>query len=410
MNTPFFIARRYLFAKKSTNAINIISGISMAGVFVGSAALVIILSVFNGFEDMILKMFNTFTPNVLITPAKGKTFDANTVYFQNIKNDKQVEIYTETLSENAVLKYGERQAVGLIRGINSIQKSNVEVERKMVSGTYKLNSKDTSFISLGSTIQNYLMVSPVDGTSSVQLFSPDKNGGLNPMVGMANFNLQEVYVSGIFEVQQEFDNSAIVSMKVARELFSEPNKISAIEIILKSGTNEDVFIRGLKENLGEHFVVENRLEQNKALYSVLSSEKWMVFIILTFILIIAIFNIIGSLTMLVIEKKQDIQILNSLGATRGWIKRIFLIEGMMITLIGCVAGLFVGLLFCITQQKLGLISMGEAGLLTSKPYPIAIKFTDFALVFVTVTALSFIASALSANLSVKNIDQLKAAN
>lgn len=375
----------------------------MVGVFVGSAALVIILSVFNGFEEMVLKMFNTFTPHVLVIPSSGKTFDSNTAVFRELEHDSRVLSFTEILSENVVFKYGERQAVGIIRGQGISSKSSSGVDSILIAGNFMPKSDST--VVIGATLQNYLMVNPINGNQSLEIYSPNKGSRFNATSLASDFSVQEAFVTGVFEVQQEFDNSAIVSLGFARQLLSESNNVSAVEVNLREGANESDFISEIKQKLGEEFLVNNRMEQNKALYNVLSSEKWMVFIILTFILIIAIFNIIGSLTMLVIEKKQDIQVLKSLGATKAWIKSVFLLEGMMIAMIGCIAGLFIGLVFCLAQQHLGLISLGSAGTLSSQPYPVKLKFSDFLLVFLTVSSLSFIASALSANLSVKNVDQ-----
>lgn len=407
MNTQLYIAKRYLFSKKSTNAINIISGISMAGVFVGSAALVIILSVFNGFEDIVVKMFNTFSPNVLITPAKGKTFNPNTAYFNNLKNDKNVLNYAEILAENAVIKYGHKQAVGLIKGVSDGYFKAKNLENTLISGSYSLKNKDTALVVIGSSLQSYLLTNRFDKTTTLDLYSPAKGNSINLLSGSA-FNIESVFVGGVFEIQQEYDNIAIASIELTRKLFSEPVNVSSIEINFKKGVDEELIKRNIEKDLGANFIIQNRLEQNRVLYNVLNSEKWMVYIILTFILIIAIFNIIGSLTMLVIDKSEDIKILHSLGADKTWIKRIFLFEGMMITLIGCFSGLLVGFVFCLLQQKFGLISMNSTGLMGEEPYPISIKLIDFLLVFLTVSSLSFIASAIASNLSVKNIKELKA--
>lgn len=407
MNTAFYIARRYLFAKKSTNAINIISAISALGVFVGSAALIIILSVFNGFEEVVLKMFNTITPQVMIQPAQGKTFDPNTAYFQKLRRDASVFSYTEVLSENALIRYNNKQSPALVKGVSSDFSKNKSLDTIVVEGNFVLedkNGKPNAVI--GSALQAYLGVNVSDPFEQLQIFSPKKGnhaGSVNPM---DDFTVLTIPASGVFEVQQDFDNIMIVPLKFARQLLAEETKISAIEINVKKGVNPAVLQQQITKDLGEAFVVKNREQQNQGLYNVLGSEKWMVYIILTFILIIAIFNIIGSLTMLVIDKLKDISILTSLGAGKKLIKRIFLLEGMMITLAGCVFGLLLGFTFCFLQQKYGWVKMGESNLLIPNAYPIALKWKDFILVFVTVTFFSFIASALASNLSVKTVDHL----
>jgi len=407
LNTAFYIARRYLFAKKSTNAINIISAISVTGVFVGSAALIIILSIFNGFEEVVVKMFNTITPEVIISPKKGKTFNPNTSYFNALKKDKDIYSYTEVLAENALLRYNNKQSVALVKGVSSDYLKNKSLDSITIEGDFKLENRSLNYAVIGSAIQTYLMVNTTDPFNPIQIFSPKKKSRVGGSINPADdFTILSIPVSGVFEVQQDFDNVAIVPLRFARTLLGEPEKVSAIEINLKKGGNVEQFIKGIAQHLDRDFEVKDRIQQNKVLYNILGSEKWMVYIILTFILIIAIFNIIGSLTMLVIDKLKDIAILSSLGAGKKLIKRIFLLEGMMITMAGCIAGLLVGLLFCLVQQKYGLIKMSQENLAIPSAYPSVLKWKDFLLVFLTVSAFSFMASALSSNLSVKKINHL----
>lgn len=408
MNTAFYIARRYLFAKKSTNAINIISAISVLGVFVGSAALIVILTVFNGFEDVVLKMFNTITPQIIIEPAKGKTFNPNTVYFNELKADKAIFSYTEVLSENALVRYNNKQSPALIKGVSADFLKNKSLDSIVIDGNFVLSNKDGQPNAVvGSALQAYLGVMPSDAFETLEIYSPKKGIKASSINPLDDFTVLNIPPAGVFEVQQDFDNLVIVPLRFARELLGEETKVSSIEIDVNKGVNEERLKKEIEKKLGEDFVVKNRIQQNQALYNVLGSEKWMVYIILTFIVIIAIFNIIGSLTMLVIEKSKDISILNSLGAGKKLIKRIFLLEGMMITLTGCVFGLLAGLVFCLVQQHYGLVKMGEANLLgISNAYPISLKWKDFLLVFITVTIFSLIASSLASNLSVKKIDHL----
>lgn len=406
MNTALYIARRYLFAKKSTNAINIISTISVLGVFVGSAALIIILSIFNGFEDLVLKMFNTVTPELVITPARGKAFDPRTAEFKAIRKDSRVYSYTEILSENALLRYKEKQSVGLVKGVSVDYLKNRSLDSIMVQGVFLLKKEGKIHAVLGSALQNYLMVNPNDPFTLLQVFSPKRGMSPSSMTPADDFMNLSIPVSGIFEVQRDFDNVAIVPLEFARNLLQQEINISAIELDLVKSSDTERLKTELQQKLGKGFEVRDRIEQNKALYNILGTEKWAVYIILTFILIIAIFNIIGSLTMLVIDKLKDIAILSSLGAGKKLIKRIFLLEGMMITLAGCVFGLLIGLVFCLLQQKFGMISMSADQLDVGNAYPVSLHWQDFVLVLVTVSAFSFMASALSSNLSVKNINNL----
>jgi lipoprotein-releasing system permease protein len=407
VNTAFYIARRYLFAKKSTNAINIISAISVLGVFIGSASLIVILSVFNGFEDVVLKMFNTITPQIIVQPANGKTFNPNTAYFNELKNDKSIFSYTEVLSENALIRYSDKQSPALIKGVSNDFLKNKSLDSIVIDGHFVLENASGPNAVVGSALQAYLGVNPADAFMPLQIYSPKKGIKASSINPLDDFVVLNIPPSGVFEVQQDFDNLAIVPIAFARQLLEEPVDVSAIEIDLNKGIDADRLKAQIENKLGKDFIVKNRIQQNQALYNVLSSEKWMVYIILTFILIIAIFNIIGSLTMLVIEKLKDISILSSLGAGKKLIKRIFLLEGMMITLTGCIFGLLVGFVFCLLQQKFGLVKMGEANLIAiSNAYPIVLKWKDFLLVFITVSIFSLIASSLAANLSVKKIDNL----
>jgi len=378
----------------------------MVGVFVGSAALIIILSVFNGFEEVVLKMFNTISPHIVISPLQGKTFDPGTSYFNALKQNKEIYSFAEVLSENALLRYNDKQSVGLIKGVSPAYLKNKSLDSITIEGKFVLANSNGSNAVIGSAIQAYLMVNTTDPFNQLQVFSPKKGSKGSSGNPGDDFNVLSIPVSGVFEVQQDFDNVAIVPLSFARALLDEPLKISSIEINLKPGIDADKFKHKIEEHIGEKYEVKDRIQQNKVLYNILGSEKWAVYIILTFILIIAIFNIIGSLTMLVIDKLKDIAVLSSLGAGKKLIKQIFLFEGMMITMTGCILGLIVGFLFCLLQQKFGFFKMSQENLAIPNAYPVAFKWMDFLLVFLTVSVFSFVASALSSNLSVKKIDHL----
>lgn len=405
MNTAFYIARRYIFAKKSTNAINIISAISVVGVFVGTAALVIILSVFNGFENTVLKMFNTMSPHLLITPEKGKTFDPDMPALKELRSSEKVYSYTEVLAENALVWYKDRQSPALIKGVSQDYLRNKSLDSVTVDGHFVLENQAGPNAVIGSSLQAYLNVNLSDPFEPLQIYSPKKGVTVPSLNPMDDFTALAVPVSGVFEIQQDFDHTVIVPLAFSRALFGVEKEVSAIELNLQANTNVAQFKTALETKLGQGYVIKNRIQQNQALYNVLGSEKWIVYIILTFIVIIAIFNIIGSLTMLVIEKLKDIAVLNSLGAGKRLIRRIFLVEGMMITLSGCVLGLIAGFIFCQLQLHYGLVKMGEPTLLSNNAYPIGLKWRDFLLVFITVGAFSLIASFLASNLSVKRIDK-----
>ncbi|RZK47614.1 MAG: ABC transporter permease, partial [Pedobacter sp.] len=236
MNTAFYIAKRYLFAKKSTNAINIISAISVLGVFVGSAALIIILSVFNGFEETVLKMFNTITPQIIIQPAKGKTFNPDTAYFKSLKTNKDVFSYTEVLSENALIWYNEKQVPALVKGVSNDFLKNKSLDTVMVDGFFVLqNDKGQPNAVIGSALQAYLGVNVSDPFSQLQIYSPKKGVQASSINPLDDFTVMNIAPSGVFEVQQEFDNIMMVPLSFARELLGEENNISAIEINVNEG-------------------------------------------------------------------------------------------------------------------------------------------------------------------------------
>lgn len=379
----------------------------MLGVFVGSAALIIILSVFNGFENIVLSMYNTFSPELRVEAAIGKTFDPMDKRFDSFKKDPRVVDYTEVLQEKALVRYGKGQSIALVKGVSgNYMEVHEKLDSAISSGSFTLRHKNEDFAVIGAGIQNFLSVNLNDEFRDLNVYSPRKGAAMsiNPA---DEFNVLSIHPSGVFSVQQEFDNMMIVPIGFARTLLSEPSRVSMVEINTGKGVSVNKFQREMQEVLGKDFVVKNRSEQNQLLYKILNSEKWAIFLILTFVLIIAIFNIIGSLTMLVIDKKKDIAILSSLGANNILIRGIFFIEGMMISMIGCILGMLAGLIFCVLQQQLGFIKMAGANMMIDS-YPIGINGMDFILVFSTVLAVSLIASSISSRLSVKNTHSLRA--
>ncbi len=406
MNTSYYIAKRYLFSKKSVNAINFISGISMLGVFVGSAALIIILSVFNGFESIVLSMYNTFSPELRIEAAEGKVFDPADTRLSKLKNDGRIINYTEVLQEKALIRYGKSQSIALVKGVSDdYTKGKVNIDSAISSGSFTLRNQGEDFAVIGSAIQNYLSVNLNDEFRNLDIYSPRK-GAANSLNPADEFNVMSIHPAGVFSVQQEFDDMMIVPIGFARQLLGEESKVSLIEINTKVGISVEDFQNEVSASLGKNFIVKNRSQQNQLLYKILNSEKWAIFLILTFVLVIAIFNIIGSLTMLVIDKTKDIAILSSLGANNSLIRGIFFIEGMMISMVGCLLGMTAGLIFSLLQQHFGFIRMSGASFLIES-YPIVLKGSDFILVLGTVLTVSLIASAISSRLSVKNTPNLR---
>lgn len=404
MNTPLFIAKRYLFSRKSVNAINIISGISTLGVLVGSAALIIILSVFNGFELLILNMYGSFTPEVRIEPSLGKSFVLDSKLEKRLKEDPRILYYNEVLQEKVLLRYGRNQHIATLKGqVPAVIPANV-TDSLINQGIYLLQKGDTDYAVLGAALQAYLGINLEFESALISVYSP-KKGNFSSINPAEEFNVRSIKPSGVMVAQPQLDNVIIAPLSFAREVLGEHERISAIELDLNPDVNRERFRQGLSELLGNGFLVKDRAQQNPTLYKVLNSEKWAIFFILTFVLIIAIFNIIGSLTMLVIDKKKDIAVLKSLGADDSFIKNIFFAEGMFISLMGCVIGMVLGYIFCLLQQSFGLIEMEGVELVTNV-FPIAMKPIDFVLVFLTVLFISSIASFVSSRLSVKGDEQL----
>lgn len=405
MNTSIYIAKRYLFSKKQTHAINIISGISILGVLVGSAALIIILSVFNGLEKVILSLYSNFTPELKIEPRAGKTFDPNIPYLNALGKDIRVISYTQVLQEKALIKYGDRPFIGTIKGVSDDFLKNKQLDSTIQSGSFTLKDKGRYYAVIGSTIQGSLGVSLRNQFTALQIYSPrrETRGTSNPM---NDFVFRSILPAGVFSIQQDFDDILITPIEFTRDLLDEPNQVSSIEINYKPGTDIDEVQESIAERIGTHFTVKNRKEQNTGLYKTINYERWSIFMILTFVLVIAIFNIIGSLTMLVIDKRKDIAILTSLGANKQLIQGIFFFEGMMISIIGCVAGIILGFIVCLVQQQFSIIKMGST-LSVLDAYPVAFDLSDFGLVFLTVIFIAVIASGISARLSVKRLDEIK---
>jgi len=386
------------------HAINIISGISMLGVFVGSAALVIILSVFNGFEKVILGLYSNFTPELKIEPRFGKTFDPNTTYFMQLHKDPRVFSYTDVLQEKALIMYNNKSFIGNVKGVSADFLKNKQLDSTIQDGSFTLRSDSINYAVIGGTVAGSLSVNINDPTP-LRIYASNRSAMSSPDP-MNEFIVRNISPSGVFSIQQDFDDIAVTPIDFARELLNEPVNVSSIEINCIKGTNVDGFQREIIDRAGGKYTVKNRIQQNTELYKTLNYERWFIFMILVFVLIIAIFNIIGSLTMLVIDKRKDIAILSSLGAGKKLVQGIFFFEGMMISGIGCIAGMVVGLIFCLLQQKYGFIKMG-ASMSVIDAYPIELRVKDFGLVLLTVGFIAVMASWISSRLSIKNLDDIK---
>jgi lipoprotein-releasing system permease protein len=384
----FYIAKRYLFAKKSRNAINIISAVSVAGVAVGTMALIIILSVFNGLEGMVNKIFNTFDPDFSITAAEGKVFTPDSTSLVRLSEIKGISAWTLTLEENALLRYGDRQCIARIKGVDDNYKNVTNVDSSMYEGQFRLKTlTDSPEAVVGAGVAKYLGIG-VNFITPLIIYVPRRTGGNNINPENA-FNKKYIFPSGIFEIEQEFDSKYIfIPLGFCRELLEYENEISSIEIKLKDYLSEPSVRKEVEKIFGKKFIIKNRLEQQQIFYKVMHSERLAIFFILTLIIIIASFNIIGSLTMLIIEKERDIEILKSLGADNNLIKKIFIFEGWLISILGALTGIILGFIICWMQERYGLIRLNSESLILQS-YPVIMKLKDFIIVPVTVLLIGY---------------------
>ena len=399
MNFPLYIAKRYLFAKKSNNVINIITRIAIVGVAVGSMALITVLSVFNGIEGLVISMYNAFDPQIKITAAEGKVFHPQDIY--RIKQHPGILYFTEVLEENALIKYRDKQYIGTIKGVDEKFLPMSRLDTMLTEGTFGFPNSKEDYAVAGYGIAANLDINLLNIATPLYIYVPKRTASINSGPEEA-FNVMPVYPSGIFSVQYEFDTKYIlVPIKFARELLLYENEVSAVELGLKEGFDAVKVAEELQMQLGETFVVKDRFKQNDALYKIMKSEKLAIYLILTFILIIAAFNVIGSITMLIIDKKADIIILKNMGATAADIQKIFFTEGIMISAFGAAIGLIAGLLLCMAQQHFGLIKL--QGTFAMDAYPVIIKASDYVLVLVTVLLIGTILSFIPARKTARSI-------
>jgi ABC-type lipoprotein release transport system permease subunit len=392
LSFSFRIARRYLFSKKSHNAINIISGISATGLGVGTMALVCVLSVFNGFESLISDMFSAFDPDLKITLTQGKTFDVNSPELSQVRKMKSVAYFTEVVEENALLRFKEKQMPATIKGVSDDFSKMTRIDSIMYDGEFKLydGAFERAVPGLGVASTLGLGAYFID---PLIIYAPKRTGKINLLRPENSFNHVGTFVSGIFSVQQlQYDDHyVLVSIRLARQLFEyDKNKVSSVELKLANGVDQDQVQKQIKQILGDRFQVKNRYEQQESFFKIMKIEKWITYLILCFILLIASFNIIGSLSMLIIEKKDDIETLRSLGANNRLIKHIFLFEGWMISAIGAFGGIVMGTIICLLQEYFGFLKLGSGYVVDA--YPVVTKPMDMVLVFVTVLILGFFAA------------------
>lgn len=394
MNFPFFVARRYLFSKKSHHTINIISGISVCGVALATMALICTLSVFNGFQDMVANLFTAFDPQLKIVPALGKHLKHDDPNLLEIRKDKRIDVITETLQDQALLRYGSRQVIATVKGVEKNFIDLTDIGNLLYGdGRFELGDGLMNYGILGIQLAHSLGVG-ARFEDPMQVFAPKKGERINMGNPAASFNQDEFLSSGVvFAVKQnQYDaNYAIVSLKYAQNLFGTPGEMTALEIRCKDGVNERSVKRDLQKKLGNQYKVLDRYEQQADVFRIMEIEKLLSYLFLTFILVVACFNIVGSLSMLIIDKKADVQTLRNLGADDNLICKIFLFEGRMISTCGAVIGVILGLVLCWSQIQFGWLKLGaEEGSFLIDSYPVSVHFWDVILVLVTVVVVGYL--------------------
>lgn len=391
MNVPFLIAKRYFFSKKKRNIISIISNIAMIGVAVGSMALIIVLSVFNGLEDLIRAIYSSFDSDLKISAAEGKSFETDTEFMNRIRRTPGVYVVSEVIEDNALLRYNDRQMVVKMKGVSENFFEQNEIDTNIVEGHHKLYLNNTNYALVGRGIQYQLSIRPGNQFVPLQFMYP-RNTKFNPLDPEGAFNNQNILPGGAFAIERQYDDAYVfVPLNFAEDLLEYGRRRTSLEIKVNPDFGIEKVKRSLQDMLGPEFNVQNSDEQHTSLLRAVKVEKLFVFITFAFILLIASLNIFFSLSMLVIDKKKDIAILASMGATAKTIRNIFLLEGALVACIGAAYGLSMGMLICNLQQTYGLISMGMATSVV-EAYPVKMQVEDFIMTGVAIIVITILVS------------------
>lgn len=393
MNLSFFIARRYLFSKKSHNAINVISAISVCGIAVATMAMVTVLSVFNGFGGIVEGLFSSFDPHLKITVREGKVFSYETPAFEEALRLPGIQIISESLEENALFRYGQQQVPVRMKGVSEEFRLMTDMDRLMIDGTFRLQEDVVNYTTLGAGLAATLGARP-GFIEPVEVYAPRRNVRVNLANPSTAFTTAYLQVGGVFSLNQpEVDEQmAIIPIALVRELLSyDHNEVTSLDINLAPDASVKKIKNEIQRLLGDEFLVEDRYEQQRESYRMLQIEKWVTFLILAFILLIAVFNVVGSLSMLIVEKKADIRSLQHMGASNRLVARIFFYEGWLITFIGILSGMVMGLLLCLLQQHFGLLRLSDVpGAYIIDAYPVIVKFSDLLVVFGVVSLIGLL--------------------
>lgn len=391
MNLSLFIAKRYLFTKKSHNAINIISLISVCGIAIATMAMVCVLSVFNGFGGIVEGMFSAFDPDLKITPKAGKVFNYDNDTFKQVLSNPSIQMFSESLEENAIYEFGDNQVPVIVKGVSQEFQIMSDMDKLMLDGNFKLSEDVVDYTVLGAGLAMSL------GARSgfmdpIKIYAPKRDVRVNLANPGAAFTDVNVMIGGIFSLNQpEIDEQmAIVPINLARELFRYDSEVTSLDINLIPNASVNKVKDQIQSIIGDDYVVQNRYEQQIQSFRMLQIEKWVTFLILAFILLIAAFNLVGSLSMLIVEKENDINSLRNMGANNSLIANIFLFEGWLIAFWGIISGIIIGLVLCLLQQNFGFLRLGSdvSGVYIVDAYPVIVRLWDVAIVFVVVSLIS----------------------
>ena len=396
MNLSFYIAKRYLFSKKSHNAINVISGVSVCGVALATLALVCTLSVFNGFQDLVSTFFTAFDPELKITATSGKVFDGHDIRIEKLHDFPEIEVSSESLEDNAMVQYNGKQAMVVIKGVEDNFSHLTAIDSILYGrGEMVLYDEIVDYAIPGVELTSILGTG-IRFLDPLEVYAPKRGTQINVANPASSFNVSYLHSSGlVFAVnQQKYDASYILtSLKFARNLFQYDTEVSSIELKLKEGVDVEAFADKIGGILGDDFIVQNRYEQQADTFRIMQVEKLISYLFLTFILLVACFNVIGSLSMLIIEKKNDVVTLRGLGADDRLISRIFLFEGCLISFLGALVGVVLGLTLCLVQQEFGILTLGSgasAGAFVVDAYPVSVHWQDVVLILITVLVIGFL--------------------
>lgn len=395
MNLPLKIAFRYFFSRRregSFNIITLISGISLLGYVVGAAALIIVLSVFNGFENLFSTLYSQFDADIQITSTVGKSFPTSQLNIPQIKNIDGVLHVNYVIEENVLARYNGKQVLATVKGVDESYLSAVHLDTNLISGALLLQEGDTNFALIGQGLSYQLGVQPDDQFNFLTIYVPAK-GEIDLLNAENAFKRNPIFPIGVLGIQEEVDNKyIIVPLRFIEPLLEKKNQVSAIEIRLRKDASMDKIRSQIEEIAGGSFLVKNRFQQRDSFYKVMKSEKFISFMILLFIMMVAAFNTVGSLYMLVIEKKKDLKIFASMGLTANQAKKIFMFEGIILAIFGGLVGIIIGGVICWLQQEYSIINFSSSEGFIIDSYPVRIKATDFLYVFITIVGLGCITS------------------